>query len=711
VATAGNLRGDIQGLRAVAVLAVVGAHAGVPFLPGGFVGVDVFFVVSGYLIAGLTYREVQRTGRVPVAAFWARRARRILPAATLVTVVTVGVSLAWTSLLDTRDVVVDALWAAAFAANIHVARQDGAYFASDGAPSPLQHYWSLAVEEQFYLVWPLLLLACLALTRLVRRSPGAGVRLPHRTVAVTLAVLVATSLAWSLHRTSTAPETAYLSTSTRVWELAAGALLALAPAAALSGLTRRALEALAVAGAALVLAACVLLTPATPFPGVAALLPVLGTVLLLAAGSVTRVPGKVPRTSRVLAAAPLRTVGDWSYSLYLWHWPALMVPTLALGRPLTGSEKPLAVLVALTLTAYSYSFVETPFRTGSPAHRMPSPRALVLYPASASLVVTAAAAAWWWTGYEGGERGEVPAITVVGATVEGRPTATEALVRASVDAARRHQAVPSDLVPDLLEVRGSVADVGGCDYEDDVGALCPRGDGARTVVVLGDSHARAWIPAFERILEPGGWRAYYLVRPQCPAALVTVAAPGSDASFTECSDFRDWALRQVAALRPDLVVVTSSPPVNGVVEDGERITSTARLAPLLRRGYDRLFAELARHAGEVALVRDVPKAPDDPAGCLSTGRPSLDDCLFAPVERAALLADAAVAAAEGRGIPVVDPTPWLCHEGACPAVVGRTITYRDTDHLTTEYAAGLWRDLGAALHMLGSDVTSPSLPS
>src|SRR5215210_6698763 len=160
-AMANHLRGDIQGLRALAVLIVIAGHAGVPYVPGGFVGVDVFFVISGYLIAGLLYREVLVSGGVSMGAFWARRARRILPAATLVTVVTVFASIAWMSLLDSRQVVIDALWASGFAANIHFAQQGVYYFAQDTGNSPLQHYWSLAVEEQFYVVWPLLLLGCL----------------------------------------------------------------------------------------------------------------------------------------------------------------------------------------------------------------------------------------------------------------------------------------------------------------------------------------------------------------------------------------------------------------------------------------------------------------------------------------------------------------------------------------------------------------------
>src|SRR6478735_652072 len=174
-----QLRGDIQGLRAVAVLFVVAAHAGLPYLPGGFVGVDIFFVISGYLIAGLLYREVLLTGKVSIGAFWGRRARRILPAATLVTVVTVLASLAWMSLLDARQVAIDALWATAFAANIHFAQQGVFYFAQDTGPSPLQHYWSLAVEEQFYVVWPLLLLGCLTVATLLSPRRLRVERLPR----------------------------------------------------------------------------------------------------------------------------------------------------------------------------------------------------------------------------------------------------------------------------------------------------------------------------------------------------------------------------------------------------------------------------------------------------------------------------------------------------------------------------------------------------
>ncbi len=696
-----ELRGDIQGLRAVAVLAVIAAHAGVPFLRGGFVGVDVFFVISGYLIAGLLYREVLLTGRVSIGAFWARRARRILPAATLVTVVTVLLSLAWMSLVDARQVVVDALWASAFAANVQFAQQGVDYFnAVEGVgPSPLQHYWSLAVEEQFYVVWPLLLVLCVVVTTFFTKGGQRRVeRLPRRAVLTMLVVLTLASLLWSVHATQTSPATAYFSTLTRAWELGVGAMVALVPQPSLRRLTRSSLETIAVIGAVLLLAACMLISRQTPFPGLAAVLPVTGAAMLIMAGGAG--DGRRTVSSQVLAVAPMRVLGDWSYSLYLWHWPAFILAPVALGRPLSWTEKGLAVLVVITLSAYSYRFVEQPFRAGRPAHRLVRRRALLLYPASAALVTVTAFGAWTWIGYAAGEHGNNPPITVAGAPIDGLHDSTVALVRASVTAAKDQQAVPSDLTPDLLNLRSSIADVGACDYEDNVRKLCPQGDGGRTVVVIGDSHARAWIPAFNRIIDAGGWTAYYLVKPQCTAAHISIASLESDDPFTDCSDFQDWVVDQVRSLRPDLVVVASSPPVNGVFIGDTRVTSTDQVIPLLRVGYDDLFTELGRYAGQVALIRDVPKSPDDPATCLSSGNPSLGDCMFEPVERSTVLGDVAVDSARSSGIEVVDPTPWLCYQGECPIVIGGTLSYRDTDHITTEYAADLWGELGNALHML-----------
>ena len=699
-----DLRGDIQGLRALAVLMVVAAHAGAPFLPGGFVGVDVFFVISGYLISALLFREAASRGRVSLVAFWSRRARRILPAATLVTVVTVLASLLLLSSIDARQVVVDAGWAAAFLANLHFARQDIDYFAQDSAASPMQHYWSLAVEEQYYLVWPLVIGLCLAVALLVRRRREhvGGTRgrvqvgeqgLPRTTLAVLLGVLTLVSFTWSVAQTATAPEAAYFSTLTRAWELGAGALLALMSPTLVARVTRRGASVLAGAGLAAVVVAMVWFTPETPFPGYAAALPVLGVTLLLLAGSAERPPITTP----LLDNAVMRTIGDWSFSVYLWHWPVLILSESSLGRSLTALETTFAVLSVLVLSGLTYRFVEEPFRAGRTARVLRRRRALILYPASLGLVAATCVVGWQWSDSQLQERGNIPPITVA-----GNHDGTVALVRASVDAASRDEAIPSDLTPDLVRLRDSVADVGKCDYNENVRALCARGDedGERTLVVIGDSHARAWIPAFDKITSESGWQAYYLVKSQCTAAHVTVAPLADDRPFQDCDDFQDWVVQQVDDLEPDLVVVASSPPVNGVYDGDTRYEGIEEVATLLSEGYEDLFTDLLASAKRVVLLRDVPKSSDDPGTCLSNSDRSLSRCMFQPVERSRYLGDVGVTTARATGAEVVDPTPWLCYQDKCPVVIGGTLSYRDDNHLTAEYAASLAGTLGRALGMI-----------
>ncbi|NYD56135.1 peptidoglycan/LPS O-acetylase OafA/YrhL [Nocardioides marinisabuli] len=685
-------RADVQGLRALAVVLVIAAHAGVPFLDGGFVGVDVFFVISGFLITGLLVREVEAEGRLSLAGFWSRRARRILPAATLVLVVTLAAALVWLPLVNARDLVDDAVWSGLFAANLHFAGEGVSYFAEGTGPSPLQHYWSLAVEEQFYVVWPLLVLALAALAGRAGR-PG----LTRRALLVVLVVVSGASLAWSLVSTAADPAAAYFSTPARVWELGVGAVLALVLPRLAPRVPRLLSWLLALAGLGAIGVASVALSPATPFPGAAALLPVLGAAALVAAGSTSA--GHPAPVRWLLTCRPARVLGDWSFSLYLWHWPALVITEQHLGRALTVTERLVTVLVVLNLAALTYRFVETPFRSGRLSVRLPSPRPLVLYPASLVLVVGAASGSWHYTEWRGGEGGDNPAIQVQGE--RDHHDETVALVKASVRAARQEVAIPSNLTPDLLDLRQSIADVGECDYENDVRRLCVRGDatGDRTVVVIGDSHARAWIPAMERITLDSGWRAFYLVKPQCPAGHVSVAPLKESVVFTGCDEFQDWVTDQVAALSPDLVVVSSSPPVNGVWVEGRRVLTIEKIAPELERGYDELFDELRDHAGRVVVIKDVPKSATDPGECLTSATPSLGSCMFEPVERSTILGDIVVKSALLAGADVVDPTPWLCFEGDCPVVVGGTLTYRDTDHLTTEYAAGLAGSLGRALRM------------
>lgn len=346
-------RRDVDGLRAVAVLSVVAFHVGVPHTTGGFVGVDVFFVISGFLITGLIAREATASGTLALAEFYGRRVRRLLPA--LATVVAGTLLLGSFVLLPLggQQALVRSAWAtAAFAANLYFWRASGDYFAGQNESQPLLHTWSLGVEEQYYLVWPLLLLL------VARASRRRGCSF-ERLATPVLALLFAVSLAASLWMTASAPFTAFYLTPFRAWEFALGGLLALAGPLALP---LAAAEALGAAGLAAIAASVVVFGPATPFPGWAAILPVVGTTALIAAGD-----GPAPaRISRALGSPPLFVLGQLSYSWYLWHWPLLvLVRARALGERALLRDAVVA-LVALGLAALTYRYVENTVRYGRP---------------------------------------------------------------------------------------------------------------------------------------------------------------------------------------------------------------------------------------------------------------------------------------------------------------------------------------------------------
>ena len=350
-----QFRPDIAGLRALAVLLVVLYHAGLSPLSGGFVGVDVFFVISGFVITGLLLRERAKTQGTSLLAFYARRARRILPAATLVIIATLLMSYHWLGFIAGNQVSADAKAAALFFANFHFISLSTNYFTAQLPPSPLQHFWSLSVEEQFYLVYPALFL----FTALVwRRAPLV------RKLTVVLLAVIAASLTLSVVQTSSDATAAYFSPFTRAWELALGALIAIG-SRPLSKVPRAVAGAVTWAGMACVLLAAFLYSGATSYPGDAVALPVVGAAAIIAGGTA------VPRmgTEVLLRRLPFQWLGNISYSLYLWHWPVLVVAEEHAAHPLSLGQKLLLVLVALVISVASFLLVENPVRNAKRLRR------------------------------------------------------------------------------------------------------------------------------------------------------------------------------------------------------------------------------------------------------------------------------------------------------------------------------------------------------
>jgi len=681
----GGLRPDIQGLRALAVLAVVADHVlGRP--SGGYAGVDVFFVVSGFLITGLLLREHRRSGRVSVADFYRRRARRVLPVAVLVLAVTVLATYLLFNPARGRTVAVDALWSLLFAGNWHFAVIGTDYWQLD-ATSPVQHFWSLAVEEQFYVVWPCLLVAVLA--------AGRG-RL--RLLAAVVATIALASFGYSLWHTAAHPTWAYFSTLDRAWELAVGALVAVGAGPA-SRLPAAARMCLGWAGLAGVLTGMLVLSPGSAFPAPGAALPVLATAAVLVAGC-----GGPQRWLVPLVNPVARYVGDISYSLYLWHF-AVVISAKAFF-PAGGPEY---VVWALGLTAVlsilSFHLVEDPVRSSAwleprsrrperrragrsqpAAHRFARPAAgaaTVLAVMAASLVVVR-----WLGPVDDGLAAAAPLPRSGPGEVSPALAARERGIRDAVVAADFPELEPGLDELGVLRWKDELVRRFGC-YEVSPAFLdrCVSGDrdADRSAVLLGDSVAMAYLPGVVAALTPKGYRVQQLTAGQCPAWDVQVLYNGGSVA-TGCDRFHRWSERVVARQRPDLVVLVSA------YLTAERLSSGATgeaAAAEIEDGLVRRIRALRGAAGRVVVLQPAPQTATPLGECVTrVGRPQ--DCTvhvgtgFLRVERAER------AAAARTGASFVGTRHWYCDSaGACPGFVGRTPVRVDRTHLTMEYSEQL----------------------
>lgn len=714
--SSGEKRRDIQGLRAVAVLLVIAAHAGAGWLPGGFVGVDVFFVISGYLITTLLLREAASTGRVAIGEFYARRARRILPAASIVIVVTMTYAAHELSLARVEQLRDDAVWSGLFAANIHFARQKVDYFAQGGEPSPFEHFWSLAVEEQFYLVWPLLLALLLILVARAGGSRATRTRL----LTLSLVSIIVASWAWSLLQTAAVPGTAYYSSLSRAWELAVGALLAVQQSR-LETLGARSRYGLGVAGLLAVVTAAVVYDADSAFPGWRALLPVLGTAALVAAGA-----AGTTGATRMLSLAPLVWLGDLSYSLYLWHWPVFALGPGQSDR-LAGTRGAV-LLLGLTLVASiaAYHLVENPIRRARRLQR--GRRALILWPIALGAVLIGVVTSEHQAATALEERlvgatdyQPSPAISMThsGPNREEGGHATARRLGNEVSLADRmlealrvadsgapvpfpltnfpHAAestfpLPPDCVADPPETSTRVCAVG------------QRG-AAHTVVVLGDSQAGQWLPAMDLLGRRDGFRVVPLIKLACPPFDVPVV-DGAGADFWQCTAFRGWSSAYIEEARPELIVVSSEATSYRLRPD-----SGYNLAETWATGVENTLARLRRSGAPVVVLADTPDLAFDPVDCLTQPGARLDDCVGAPHEGLTAANEITRAAAARSGVGYVDTVGLLCVHGRCPLVVDRTMTFMDYAHVSAAWSVALADDLerlySRAINGLDDDRHSP----
>ncbi|HVJ06777.1 MAG TPA: acyltransferase family protein [Acidisarcina sp.] len=628
-------RPDIEGLRAVAVLLVIAYHAKVLACKGGFIGVDVFFVLSGYLITGLLIDEVVRSRTIHLVQFYARRIRRLLPASVVMLAATM---LAVCFILPPFEQWIlsrSALATFAYLSNVYFVHLSNDYFAGDTAGNPLLHTWSLAVEEQFYFAWPILILLAFRLR-------------PSRKVAcVVMAVIGVLSFAASVWLSQTNRPLAFFLMPLRAWEFAIGGLASQIPMERIRSRPQL-MRVLGWGGLAMVLFSGFVLSP-VGFPGTKVLLPVLGSTAILIAG----LGGGRASVSSVLGTSPLQYLGQRSYVLYLWHWPLLALVAV-LAQPFSLRLRLLCVLVSLILAELTHRLIENPIRFNTYLQR------------HAQLCIGAAV---------------MIMLIGVGTTSVWRSWAKQSPSYA------KYEKVISDIPEDAMT--GCLIGYGeSAPHECDFGSSHP----SKTVVLFGDSHIEQWMPAFQEIANQKKWRVILMVKSSCPALAISVSIQQASVEDRTCRTWRELAIARIQKLHPTAVILSNA---SNYKEVGR--PDVAQSPKEWSAGARQTFTSLRAVEFPLVFLRDTPLPGYDVAQCLLRADwNSVQQCP-ALLRSTALQDDVYRAQVSGaQGIPnvaFVDLSNQICGDVYCDIMQGQSILYRDSNHMTASFLRGLSTDL------------------
>jgi peptidoglycan/LPS O-acetylase OafA/YrhL len=608
---------QIQALRAVAAVLVVIYHAKVT--SGGYIGVDIFYVISGFLITGLLLRELDGTGSLALKAFYLRRVKRLLPASFFVLFVTAIV--AWTVYPTTlrHGLGKDIAAAGAYVSNYLFALWQMDYQNLNATPPVVIHYWSLAVEEQFYLFWPFIILALYRF--------GA-----RRAVFIGVGAITVASFLLSLFLTPREPIWSFYSLPTRAWELGIGALLLFIPKRI------RFSSNYGWAALALILYGTLTFTDRTPFPGTAALVPVIGTAFAIA--SLNNWPGAMNRFGNLKI---IQWLGEISYPLYLWHWPVLVIPSVAWGRSLVAHELLICVLLTALLADLTHRFIEDPIR-----YSKPHPRLVIKSGAAATAASLVMGAAIYLSFND--------AINLD----NGRSYSVSELIKRPV------------IYDDNCHVNNGETISPECTYGE-------RG-AKRKIVLFGDSHAAQWFPALEQLANENNFELISLTKSACPGPAVEKVDSG-EYKNSDCFAWRDNSLARIAKLKPYAVIFSG-------FQHFQVPTSFSSRREWWQAGQKRTLNSLRGNASHIVYITDTPHPQQDIPACLAGG--VISDCDDSqPSEPISI-----------PGLKVVNPTPWLCTD-KCSSVINGNVAYRDGSHISIAMSESLAQPLGQALKRLG----------
>ncbi|KQZ24549.1 acyltransferase family protein [Microbacterium sp. Root553] len=655
-----DFRTDLQALRAVAVLAVIVNHMWPEVLPGGYIGVDVFFAISGFLITSHLLRESRSTGKIRLGAFWARRARRLLPAALVVLAVCAIFTVVKMPLPQWQDELYQIGAAAVYVLNWLLSSNSLDYFAQGEAQTLVTHYWSLSVEEQFYIVWPIILLVVAWLT--FRRAKRTQVVV----TAVVFASIAIVSLAWAVYSNAQTPSAAYFQTTGRAWEFAAGGLVALLPV--FSETIRRRLSAFVWLGWALILGSAVLLDSQSGVPGPAALIPVLGVVLVIAIGEAEHTWS----TRAITSFRPVQIIGDVSYSAYLWHWPLIVAAPVILSQPIGTPDKFVLLAITLVLALLTKRFVEDPVRLGPLARTRP--RWILVMTLVAMAVVV------------------IPSAVGVIALRDRGVAATAALVAASKDPGECFGAQAELGTAECSDSRELgdqgyllseshfnliTSTTGGTVCEevttaDGVVKTCsfgvPEGTQDLDIAIVGDSHAEMWSGSLDTVAPVHNARIHTFLKGGCAAT----ADPAVGTIITDpayVADCQAWRTGTIGMLveDPDIDVIITTAWSGKYTVNGQPDPGT---------GYADAWNQWLDSGKRVILMAEPPVLPVDIVDCI------LDSCTV-PVESvdAESALTRAAAMIDNVNFSVVDFSDVFCDD-VCYPVVGGIPAYFDSHHLT-----------------------------
>ncbi|MEU6348929.1 acyltransferase family protein [Streptomyces sp. NPDC047072] len=653
-------RPDIQGLRAVAIMMVVAMHCGILDIHGG---VDVSFVLSGFLIGGQLFAEIDKTGKVSLTKFWARRFRRLTPPMAVVIVGTAVLAWMYGSPLRFRSYIEDGLSASLSFLNWRLVETGTDYFANDGTQSPYQHFWSLGIEEQFYAAAPIILVALVWISRKIFRNRAL--------VALFLTAAIAGSfyLGWS--KTSENQPLAYFSTHTRIWEITCGVLLALA-APLVSRMNTGLAAVVSWLGLGTVLVTAMLISDETPLPGYAVAGPVIGAVMVIAGGCAN------PRfgAERLLDNPVLDFVGNVSYGWYLTHWPLLVLWPSITDRDFTFEERMRVVVLSFLVAIVMHYAVERRFKKNVSLVTRPWKGVFTGGFTTASTAGAMVLAAI------------VPlhlATASSGAVAAGYTDRTS--VRKAVTVTKLSALTQSALPQALGDTtdRDCIATIEVTRYQPLDTCVVGASDAKTTMALFGDSHAWQWMDLYDMIGKDLGIRVTVISKAGCSPQMYRILNPQVNREYRECDSWRESAFAALTKSKPDVIVVA------------DRVRQEAG-----RDGAVAAWKVLQKTGSQLVYMTDTPQPGQNVPDCLAT---HLDDATACnrPEWQALEYTDFRAMekeVAEKYGAEIIDTTDAFCANDVCPSVIGDQVVYYDNSHITSSYSKTLKPFLEPALEKI-----------